>query len=156
MSDAARLVVVSPVSGRVIELADVPDPVFSAAMVGPGTAVEPALDGRATAVAPIAGTVAKLHPHAYVLTSPDGAGVLTHLGIDTVQLDGEGFELLVAEGDHVEAGAPMVSWDPAAVEAGGRSPVVPVVALDAAADTLHDLRAPGPIEAGDVVFTWAR
>ena len=54
--------------------------------------------------------------------------MLVHLGIDTVQLKGEGFTLLAAEGDDVEAGAPVVEWDPAAVEAGGRSPVCPVVA----------------------------
>lgn len=150
------LLVVTPVPGRVVELAEVPDPVFSAALVGPGTAIDPSRDGTVVAVAPVAGEVVKLHPHAYVVKTADGAGVLTHLGIDTVQLAGEGFELHVAEGDSVAAGAPIVSWDPAAVEAGGRSPVVPVVALDTTAEALQDLRPPGPVEVGDALFTWQR
>nr|WP_281386533.1 PTS glucose transporter subunit IIA [Jiangella mangrovi] len=146
----------SPVPGRVIELAEVPDPVFAQALVGPGLAVDPVRTGRVTAVAPVAGTLVKLHPHAFVIQTADGAGVLTHLGIDTVQLAGDGFELLVAEGDAVAAGASVVTWDPAAVESGGRSPVVPVIALEAAADDLTGLRPAGPAEAADVLFTWVR
>ena len=57
-----------------------------------------------TAVSPVAGTVVKLHPHAFVVVADDGRGVLVHLGIDTVQLKGDGFELLIAEGDRVAAG----------------------------------------------------
>lgn len=149
-----RFDVLSPVPGRVIELAEVPDPVFAQALVGPGLAVDPARSGPVTAVAPVAGRLVKLHPHAFVVQTDDGAAVLTHLGIDTVQLAGDGFELHVAEGDAVAAGAAVVTWDPAAVEAGGRSPVVPVVALEASAGQLPALHAPGPVEAGDVLFAW--
>lgn len=151
-----QLHVLSPVPGRVIELAEVPDPVFAQALVGPGLAVDPVRTGPVTAVAPVAGRLVKLHPHAFVLQTDDGAGVLTHLGIDTVQLAGEGFELHVAEGDTVAAGDAVVTWDPAAVEAGGRSPVVPVIALEATPGQLSELREPGPAEAADVLFTWAR
>lgn len=56
-------------------------------------------------------------------------GVLTHLGIDTVQLNGEGFELLIAKGDTVKRGQPVVRWDPAEVEVAGKSSVCPIVAL---------------------------
>ena len=147
--------VLAPVPGRALAMADVPDPVFSGAMVGPGTAIDP-LRQMVEAVAPVSGTIVKLHPHAFVVTTADGAGVLVHLGIDTVQLKGEGFELLAAEGDTVEAGAPIVRWDPAAVEAGGRSPISPVVALDAPADALTDLRDSGDVQAGDQIFTWQR
>ena len=147
--------VVAPVPGRALAMADVPDPVFSGAMVGPGTAIDP-LRQLVEAVAPVSGTIVKLHPHAFVVTTADGAGVLVHLGIDTVQLKGEGFELLAAEGDTVEAGAPIVRWDPAAVEAGGRSPISPVVALDAPADALTDLRDSGDVQAGEQIFTWQR
>ncbi|WP_146252053.1 PTS sugar transporter subunit IIA [Xylanimonas oleitrophica] len=151
-----RLAVVAPVAGTVIPLAEIPDPVFSAGLVGPGSAVapDPAAGGRA--VAPVTGTVVKLHPHAYVVAAPDGRGVLVHLGIDTVQLHGEGFELHVAEGDTVEAGQHLVTWDPAAVRSGGRSPVVPVVALDAAADALDDVAAVGTaLTTTDVLFSVA-
>ncbi|PSL02394.1 PTS system N-acetylglucosamine-specific IIA component (Glc family) [Haloactinopolyspora alba] len=156
MTDASPVDVLAPVSGQVIDLADVPDPVFAGAFVGPGLAVDPRRDGRTVALAPAAGRLVKLHPHAFVVQTAGGAGVLTHLGIDTVQLDGAGFELHVAEGDEVAAGAPVVTWDPAAVERDGRSPTVPVVALDAAAEALVDRHEPGPIEAAGLLFTWTR
>ena len=155
MSDTqAALVVFAPVPGRVVRMADVPDPVFAASLVGPGAAVDP-IRSRHRAVAPVGGRIVKLHPHAFVVVTPDGRGVLVHLGIDTVQLKGEGFTLLAAEGDEVAAGAPVVEWDPAAVEAGGRSPLCPVVALDAAADALQLIADGGEIAVGAGLFTWS-
>ncbi|GGP05692.1 PTS glucose transporter subunit IIA [Nonomuraea glycinis] len=145
--------VLAPVEGVAVGLAAVPDPVFSAGMVGPGTAIDP-VRGPLTAVAPIAGKIMKLHPHAYVIVGDDGKGVLVHLGIDTVQLKGKGFELLAAEGDRVGAGQPVVAWDPAAIETGGRSPVCPVVALDAVAGAVTGV-ALGTVHAGDELFHWA-
>lgn len=145
--------VAAPVSGRVIGLPAVPDPVFAQAMVGPGTAIDP-VRAPATAVSPIDGEIIKLHPHAYVVGDASGRGVLVHLGIDTVQLKGEGFALLAAEGDRVTRGAPVVRWDPAAVVAGGRSPVCPVVALDATAEALRELAEDVTVEAGDELFRW--
>jgi PTS system N-acetylglucosamine-specific IIA component len=143
----------SPVAGRLVGLAGVPDPVFSGAMVGPGTAVDP-LPEPAAVGSPIDGTLVKLHPHAFVVLSDGGRGVLVHLGIDTVQLGGEGFELLVEEGAAVTAGQPLVRWDPAAVAASGRSPVCPVVALDATGDALRELREDGEVAPGDQLFLW--
>lgn len=156
MSDAqAALVVFAPVPGRVVRMADVPDPVFAASLVGPGAAVDP-IRSRHRAVAPVGGRIVKLHPHAFVVVTPDGRGVLVHLGIDTVQLKGEGFTLLAAEGDEVAAGAPVVEWDPAAVEAGGRSPLCPVVALEGKAESVTGLAEPGAVvHAGDPLFEWA-
>ncbi|WP_336207797.1 PTS sugar transporter subunit IIA [Nonomuraea sp. LPB2021202275-12-8] len=145
--------VLAPVEGAAVGLAAVPDPVFSAGMVGPGTAIDP-MRGPLEAVAPIAGKIMKLHPHAYVIVGDDGKGVLVHLGIDTVQLKGKGFQLLAAEGDRVTAGQPVVAWDPAAIEAGGRSPVCPVVALDAVAGAVTGV-ALGTVHAGDELFQWA-
>ncbi|MBE3009007.1 PTS glucose transporter subunit IIA [Microbispora sp. NEAU-D428] len=145
--------VLAPVAGAAIGLAAVPDPVFSQAMVGPGTAIDP-LRRPVEALAPIDGTIVKLHPHAYVVVGDDGRGVLVHLGIDTVQLKGEGFRLLAAEGDRVSAGQPVVAWDPATVEAGGRSPVCPVVALDAVAGSVGEIAA-GGVDAGDPLFEWS-
>jgi PTS system N-acetylglucosamine-specific IIA component len=83
-----------------------------------------------------------------------GHGVLTHLGIDTVQLGGEGFELLVAKGDRVTRGQALVRWDSAAVEAAGRSPLSPVVALEATADALTDVLDNDDVKAGDALFGW--
>ena len=135
-------------------MSDVPDPVFAEEMVGPGVAIEPD-PGRTTVVSPIAGKVLKVLPHAFVVLG-DGVGVLVHLGINTVQLGGEGFTLLVGEGDQVDAGQVLVTWDPAAVDAGGRSPVCPVVALDGQPDALSRLVEPGDdVTAGAPFLEWA-
>ena len=145
--------VTSPVAGHVIGLTAVPDPVFSGAMVGPGTAIDPVRE-PSEAVAPVDGVIVSLHPHAFVVVDAEGHGVLTHLGIDTVQLNGEGFELLVNKGDTVTRGQSVVRWDPTAVEEAGKSPVCPVVALEATADALGELREDGDVKAGDVLFSW--
>ncbi|MEV4441262.1 PTS glucose transporter subunit IIA [Streptomyces sp. NPDC049577] len=145
--------VTSPIAGRVIGLAAVPDPVFSGAMVGPGTAVDPVREPH-EAVAPVDGVIVSLHPHAFVVVDSEGHGVLTHLGIDTVQLNGEGFELLVNKGDTVTRGQAVVRWNPADVEAAGKSPVCPIVALEATVESLGDVREDGDIKAGDQLFSW--
>ncbi|MGW6401700.1 PTS sugar transporter subunit IIA [Streptomyces sp. NPDC055134] len=145
--------VTSPLAGRAIGLSAVPDPVFSGAMVGPGTAIDPVREPSA-AVAPVDGIVVSLHPHAYVVVDEQGHGVLTHLGIDTVQLNGEGFELLVNKGDTVQRGQEMVRWDPAAVEAAGKSPICPIVALEATAESLSHLIEDGDVKSGDALFSW--
>lgn len=151
-----RLVVAAPLAGAAVGLDAVPDPVFAGAMVGPGVAVDPER-APSTVVAPITGTLVKLKPHAFVVTAGGGdaeRGVLVHLGIDTVKMDGEGFTLLAAEGDTVQVGTPVVAWDPAAVEASGRSPMCPVVALDARPGDL-DILADGPVAPGDPLFGWS-
>ncbi|NIH79935.1 PTS sugar transporter subunit IIA [Amycolatopsis viridis] len=147
------VVVLSPVAGRVTPLSGVPDPVFAQAMVGPGVAVLPA-GGRQDALSPVSGTVVTLHPHAFVVATEGGQGVLVHLGIDTVQQKGEGFTLHVVKGESVRAGQLLISWDPDAVAAAGYSPIVPVVALDADAQALTGLPAGGGITAGEQLFSW--
>ncbi|MGD9486188.1 PTS glucose transporter subunit IIA [Streptomyces sp. TRM70308] len=146
--------VTSPLAGRVVGLAAVPDPVFSGSMVGPGTAVEPARDAT-VAVAPVDGVIVSLHPHAFAIVDDEGHGVLTHLGIDTVQLGGEGFELLAAKGDTVRRGDAIVRWDPAAVERAGKSPISPVVALEASADALSEMVEDADVATGDALFRWS-
>ena len=142
----ARVAVLSPIAGTVVALADVPDATFAKGLVGPGLAIDPPRE-VVDAVAPIAGTIVKLWPHAYAIQSPEGVGVLVHLGLDTVQLKGEGFDLLAAQGDTVELGQPILRYDVAAVEAAGRNPVVPVIVLERKA---HDVTLRG-LEAGDHV-----
>ena len=150
---ADPLVVSAPLAGRVVPLSDVPDLVFAEEMVGPGIAVEPD-PGPGTVVAPIDGRVVVLHAHAFVVLSASGRGVLVHLGIDTVQLEGEGFELLAAVGDEVTAGTPVVRWDPSAVAAAGRASVCPVVALDAPPSAVERI-AGDRAEAGTELFRWS-
>lgn len=144
----------SPVAGTTTALADVPDPVFSQAMVGPGIAVEPR-DGYGDAVAPIDGTLTTVHPHAFVVAGDDGAAVLVHLGIDTVKQQGEGFTLYVAKDERVRAGQPVVGWDPATVRAAGYAPIVPVIALDAQQDALRCVPDGTAVGAGDELFAWS-
>ncbi|MFJ9029692.1 PTS glucose transporter subunit IIA [Streptomyces sp. NPDC102274] len=146
-------IVTAPLAGRAIGLPAVPDPVFAGAMVGPGMAIDPVRE-PGEAVSPVDGVVISLHPHAFVVVDSDGHGVLTHLGIDTVQLNGEGFELLVNKGDTVTRGQAVVRWNPSAVEEAGKSPICPVVALEATADSLSDLRLDGDVKTGDTLFGW--
>jgi PTS system glucose-specific IIA component len=142
--------VLAPLAGRLLPLSEVPDPVFAAEMVGPGVAVDPSGD-QVTVVSPIAGTVVKAHPHAFIVLGPDGVGVLVHLGIDTVRLEGRGFELHVADGLTVAAGDPMVTWDLAVTRAEGLSAVVPVVAMD---QPKGSVSPPGDrtVVAGDLLY----
>jgi len=147
------LQVLAPVAGRAVGLAAVPDEVFAQAIVGPGTAIDP-VRAPGEACSPVTGVLVKLHPHAFVVVGADGYGVLVHLGIDTVQLHGEGFTLLATEGDTVQAADPLIRWNPATIEATGRSPICPVIALDAQPGALRDVTIAGEVAPGDLLFVW--
>ena len=150
--------ILSPCPGRVIAMADVPDPVFAEEMVGPGVAIVPAVEpdgGPTTVVSPIAGKVLKVLPHAFVVMG-DGIGVLVHLGINTVRLEGEGFEVLATQGSEVAAGDPMITWDPSSLPASASgqdiSPVVPVVLMDGTKGSVTSEAIGGSVAAGDLLF----
>lgn len=149
---AQSLVVLAPIAGTVVPLGEVPDPVFAGQMVGSGAAVEPPAGEMFDVVSPVAGKVVKLLPHAFVVVESTGRGVLTHVGIDTVKLKGEGFKLLIAQGDTVEAGASVMRVDPTAALAAGYSMVSPVVVLDTKPDTAT-LAAAGSVAAGEELFS---
>ncbi len=145
----------SPVSGTASGLSEVPDPVFAKGLVGPGISVTPVHESHDVA-APIDGTVVKLQAHAFVIADERGRGVLVHLGIDTVRLDGEGFETLLegsGKGHHVTAGTPLVRWNPADVQQRGFSVAVPVVALDAGENTVTHVTS-GSVSQGEELFRW--
>ena len=145
----------APVDGTVVAMSDVPDPVFSQSIVGPGLAIDPPRAPGVLVVAPVAGRIVKLHPHAAVVQADGSRTVLVHLGLDTIELAGAGFELHATEGDDVLAGDRLVSWDPAAVESGGRSPVCPVVAVQADPAGVRTLVAPGAtVRAGEPLLEW--
>ena len=143
--------VLAPVAGHSLQVRDLPDPVFARGLVGPGLAIRPR-PGRQTAVAPVTGTLVKLHPHAYVIRSDDGHAVLVHLGIDTVHMQGEGFTVDARENDHVEAGSPVVTWDPAYVESTGRSATCAVVVLDCDPEQVKQHAVEVDVEASDLLF----
>lgn len=102
--------IVSPVAGKIISMSDVPDPVFSQKMMGDGFAVIPE---DSTIVSPIDGTVVSVFPneHALGLVTNCGIELIVHVGIDTVELNGEGFQVLVHEGDRVYKGQKLLIVD---------------------------------------------
>jgi PTS system glucose-specific IIA component len=119
----------APVGGRAVALQDVPDPVFSQGMVGYGAAIDPPR-GVIEAVAPVSGRILKLLPHAYIVMTADNVGILVHLGLDTVGLNGEGFTAHAAQGDDVTAGQLIITYDVPSVEAKGLNPIIPIVVMD--------------------------
>ena len=143
--------VLSPVAGHSVAVSDIPDPVFAKGLVGPGVAITPR-DGRQASVAPITGTLVKLHPHAYLIVDEHGHGVLVHLGIDTVHMQGAGFELLAHENDVVDAGDEIVGWDPSYVAHAGHSPVCAVVVLDCDPATVTQRAVGVDVEAEELLF----
>lgn len=150
------LTVLAPLPGRVLALADVPDPVFAQQMVGSGVAIDPARDqGALDVVAPIAGKILKLHSHAFVILGAGGSGVLVHLGIDTVKLAGEGFTLLAAEGDQLEAGDPVVRFDPVQIDGTGYSAISPIVVMDSKPDSVSASTIGDVVATGGTLFDWA-
>ncbi|WP_434081615.1 PTS sugar transporter subunit IIA [Sanguibacter sp. Z1732] len=153
-----REVVVAPISGVVRDLAQVPDPVFAQEMVGPGLAIEP--DGQHTmqVLAPVTGVLLKAHPHAVAVAVPaagEGAGVLVHLGLDTVGLNGAGFTLHTGAGAQVHRGAHLIDWDPAPALAAGLDLISPVIVLGATSGQLTVLARPGAsVRAGQALLSW--
>ncbi|KAA9394931.1 PTS glucose transporter subunit IIA [Kocuria coralli] len=144
--------VLAPFGGRAVGLGEVPDPVFAQGMVGPGVAVIPDDDAtRLSVVAPVTGTIMKALPHAVAIVTPGGQGVLVHVGLDTVELKGDGFEMLVETKQAVTAGQEMLTVDAAAVRAKGYDLCSPVVVMDAAADAVVNA-ASGPVAAGQNLF----
>jgi glucose-specific phosphotransferase system IIA component len=119
------LKLVSPFSGRVVPIEQVPDPVFAQKIVGDGLAVDPV---EGIAVAPIDGELAVLvgSGHAFALRAA-GLEIIVHVGIDTVKMEGRGFEKLAAVGDRVTTGQAIVRFDPAAIRAAGYSIISPMV-----------------------------
>lgn len=147
------LSVTAPLSGRVLDLSEVPDQVFADGLVGPGVAIEPQGPGATVVGAPVAGRILKAHPHAFVVLTEAGRGVLVHVGIDTVELSGAGFTVHVTEGQEVSPGTPVISFDPQVIADGGRSPICPVVALEARAEQIERV-ADSQVATGEALFDW--
>lgn len=119
----------SPVAGIVLPLDQVPDPAFAAGTVGHGVGIDPTGD---TVYAPAEATIVALQPtgHAVGMVLDGGVELLIHIGIDTVQMGGEGFTVHVEAGKKVKAGTALVTFDRAKIEAAGYSPITPVVVMN--------------------------
>ncbi|AUG28612.1 MULTISPECIES: glucose PTS transporter subunit IIA [Microbacterium] len=139
--------VAAPLDGTVVALDQVPDPVFAGGVMGPGVAIEPTGD---TVYAPGAGTVVAAQPtgHAFGLQLDNGTEVLIHVGIDTVNLKGEGFDVKVKNGDRVETGTPLVTFDRAVIEKAGYPLITPVIVLNGDSFDTVDPVALGPVAHG--------
>jgi len=124
--EPALLTIFAPVSGDVVPIENVDDPVFAQTMVGNGLAINPE---TATVVAPVSGTLTNVFPtgHAVGITTPEGMEVLVHVGLDTVELKGEGFQRLVTEGGTVKVGDPLLQLDLKTLRNKARSLVTPVI-----------------------------
>ncbi|MBS3681583.1 glucose-specific PTS transporter subunit IIBC [Ornithinibacillus massiliensis] len=117
---------IAPIKGEIVPITEVPDQVFSGKMMGDGFAIKP-VDGLV--VSPVNGKVINAFPtkHALGILSEGGREVLIHFGLDTVNLKGEGFELLVEEGDTVQSGQPLLKVDLAYIEEHATSSITPIV-----------------------------
>ena len=143
----------APMAGTVIDLSDVPDPVFSSKAVGDGFGIEPADDGAI--VFPLDATVTMVAGtgHAIGFKSESGLEVLLHLGVDTVELEGAPFDLSVKVGDTVKAGQPLGTMDLEAVRAAGKAATA-IVVLTNTMTHLADLTVTtGRTEAGTAIAT---
>ena len=119
----------APLPGTVIPLSQVNDETFASGTVGRGLAICPE-NSVLEAVAPVSGRIMQLFPHAFAIMTDDRIGVLVHLGIDTVELNGQGFTVHAKKGDRVVQGQPIVTYDVPAVATAGRPTTVPVVVMD--------------------------
>ncbi|WP_223703027.1 PTS sugar transporter subunit IIA [Sutcliffiella deserti] len=119
-------ILVAPISGKVISLEEVPDPVFSEKMMGDGVAIEPT---EGTVVSPVNGEIIQFSPtkHAIGIRSETGVEILIHVGLETVGMKGEGFEGLVKVGDKVTAGTRLLSFDVDLIKEKAQSIVTPLI-----------------------------
>ncbi|AZA13751.1 PTS glucose transporter subunit IIA [Corynebacterium choanae] len=144
--------VCAPCAGQVIDLAQTPDPVFASRSVGDGIALAPAPSGNSvTMLAPVSGEVIRLLPHAYVILTEGGQAVMTHIGINTVRLQGEGFIAHLEQGQQVSQGQPMITYRPEILREHGCIGICPVVVLGRG---LHTIRSVNPtsVRPGDPLF----
>ena len=142
---------VTPIVGDVVALADVNDPVFSSGAMGQGIAVKPS---QGVVYAPADAEVSIAFPtgHAFGLKTTDGAEVLIHVGIDTVTMNGEGFEAKVAQGDKVKAGDVLGTFDSNKIAAAGLDDTTMVIVTNTADYASVAPVATGSVAKGDAVI----
>ena len=146
MSEMPPLLLKAPLSGVVVPIDEVPDPVFAQKMVGDGVSIDPV---TASLLAPCDGRVVQIHSaaHAVTLASRGGVEILMHIGLDTVQLKGRGFTARVKVGDEVRNGDALIDFDPDYVATHARSLLTQIVITTT--DRVRSMRAAsGSVTAG--------
>ncbi|USG65848.1 PTS glucose transporter subunit IIA [Brevibacillus ruminantium] len=142
-----ELTLLAPLTGQVIPLEKVPDPVFAQRVAGDGVAILPS---EGLLLSPLNGTVTHLFPtyHAIALTSESGLEILLHIGIDTVKLKGSGFTAHVGKGDKVNAGDKLISFDLEVLRKAGCPIVTPIVITNMELVMQQMIVAPAHVQAG--------
>ncbi|MCY7135630.1 sucrose-specific PTS transporter subunit IIBC [Streptococcus gordonii] len=143
--------ILAPVVGEVVALADVNDPVFSSGAMGQGLAIKPS-EGVVYAPADAEVTIAFATGHAYGLKTANGAEILIHVGIDTVSMNGEGFNHTVAQGDKVKAGDVLGTFDSAKIAAAGLEDTTMVIVTNTADYASVTPVGQGTVSKGDAVI----
>ena len=148
-----RGTVCSPVTGSVVQLSETADPVFSSGAMGAGVAVSPAEE---TVFSPVSGTVLSAMPHAVGILADDGSEVLVHVGIDTVEMAGDGLTCHVQQDARVTAGDPIVTFSKAKVAAAGKQDTVFVIVTNTDDFASVQPREDGPVTAGSPIIRVTR
>lgn len=144
--------VASPISGRLIPLTEISDPAFATGALGQGIAIDPT---EGIVLSPVSGTVTMIFPtyHAVGITSDEGIEVLIHIGMDTVSLEGKGFEAFVKQDDKVELGEKLVSFDIDIIKEAGLSVETPVIITNSDDYTHIEVVNTDTVSAGDELMT---
>lgn len=152
LESAREEIIGSPLTGKVLSLTEVPDEVFSSEALGKGIAIDPTLG---EVVAPANGRVTALFEtgHAIGITTESGTEMLIHIGIDTVEMKGAGFEALVEKDQLVSAGQTLIRFDITAIKEAGYSPIVPIVVTNTNHFVDVIMTKESLIEKGDYLLT---
>ncbi|TCN23151.1 PTS sugar transporter subunit IIA [Mesobacillus foraminis] len=137
----------APLSGTAVPLERVPDPVFAEKMMGDGLAIEPS---EGLVVSPVDGEIMQVFPtkHAIGIRAKNGAEILIHIGLETVSLNGEGFQTYISEGDKVKTGDKLVAFDMEIIKEKAKSTVTPIIITNTDQAASLVIKGEGKVERG--------
>jgi glucose-specific phosphotransferase system IIA component len=140
-----NIVLKSPLTGKVLHISKTPDDVFAEKMLGDGVAIEPT---EGMVYSPVDGEITQIFlpsKHAVGITSKDGLEILIHIGLETVKMNGEGFEALVKQGDKVKEGQELIRFDIQKIKEKAKSTITPVLITN-----MHDIKGLKVIKDGNI------
>ena len=140
-----NIVLKSPLSGKVLHISKTPDDVFAEKMLGDGVSIEPS---EGVVYSPVDGEITQIFlpsKHAIGITSKDGLEILIHIGLDTVKMNGEGFEALIKQGDQVKEGQELIRFDIEKIKEKAKSTITPVIVTN-----MHDIKGLRLIKDGNI------